>query len=69
MRNPERINRMTELINKIWHKYPDMRFWQIINILEFPEELRGKDLFYVEDDVWEEIFKNTLKKIEEGDVR
>lgn len=69
MRNPERINRMTELINKIWHKYPDMRFWQIINILEFPEELRGKDLFYVEDDVWEEIFKNTLKKIEEGEVR
>lgn len=69
MRNPERIDRMTELINRIWHKYPDMRFWQIINILEFPEELRGKDLFYVEDDVWEEIFKNTLKKIEEGEVR
>lgn len=69
MRDPKRIDKMTELINKIWHLYPDMRFWQIINILEFPEELRGKDLFYVEDDVWEEIFKNTLKKIEEGDVR
>lgn len=66
MRNPERINRMTELINKIWHKFPDMRFWQIINILEFPEELRGNDLFYVEDDIWEDIFKNTLKKIEES---
>lgn len=66
MRNPERIDKLTELINRIWHHYPDLRFWQIINILKFPKELIGKDLFYVEDDVWETIFQNTLDKIEGG---
>lgn len=60
MRNPERIDRITKLINELWHKYPDFRFWQIINFLKFPDELIGKDLFYVEDDVWESIFENTL---------
>lgn len=30
MRNPDRIDRMTELLRQTWHKYPDMRLGQLV---------------------------------------
>jgi len=34
MRPVERIDEITELINKIWHKIPDLRYMQLIYILQ-----------------------------------
>ncbi|MBP1080780.1 hypothetical protein ACFFJQ_14320 [Bacillus capparidis] len=34
MREKERINRILTLIEKLWVKYPDMRFFQIVSWLE-----------------------------------
>lgn len=48
MRNPERIDQITGLLNELWHKYPDMRFWQLLlNITWSDKEI---DLWYLEDD-------------------
>ena len=33
-REPERINRILSLIQTIWTKYPDLRFFQLVSWLE-----------------------------------
>lgn len=47
MRNPERIDEITAKLNEIWHKYPDMRFWQLL--LNISWGFKG-DAFFMEDD-------------------
>ena len=45
MRDPNRIDEYLKELGKIWHKYPDLRFSQmILNVLH--EEFRG---YYMED--------------------
>ena len=34
MRNPERIKETLSIINSIWHKYPDVRFNQLLYWLQ-----------------------------------
>ena len=34
MRNPERIKLVLDLIGKIWETYPDMRFNQLLSLLQ-----------------------------------
>jgi hypothetical protein len=58
-RDPERIDRILTEIGKIWKKYPDVRFYQLLSWFE--TEYSKKDKFYVEDKVLEdgvENFKN-----------
>jgi uncharacterized protein YihD (DUF1040 family) len=63
MRDPERIDRMIELIRGIWHTQPDTRLTQLImNALNM-----NSDPYYVEDDLLEERLKHyeeTLKLME-----
>lgn len=47
MRDPKRIDEITTKLNEIWHKYPDMRFWQLL--LNIPWDFKG-DAFFMEDD-------------------
>ena len=58
MRNPKRIDEITELINCAWKQYPDFRFWQIINYMFnfVPENKKETDPFFWEEDIWKEIF-------------
>lgn len=35
MRDPKRIKRMLSLIGELWKKKPDMRFFQLINWIEY----------------------------------
>ena len=63
MRNPTRIDEVTQLLNEVWHKYPDLRFWQLLGIIPMYKVWKGDDLFYVEDDKTAEALK---KMIEEG---
>lgn len=61
MRDVNRIQPFCDEFAKLWEKYPDLRFGQIMcnagNILfNF-----GKDIFYMEDDELLEVFKELLK--------
>ncbi len=50
MRDPERIERIQSLIDKIWKKMPDLRLTQLImNALGM-----SRDPYHVEDDVLEQ---------------
>ena len=49
MRDPKRINKILELIKKIWEKNPDLRLCQLIGNIGncFP----SGDLYHIEDDL------------------
>ena len=65
MRDKNRIKIILGKLEELWMRFPDMRFWQVIQILEIPKDKEGTDPFFWEDDLWEKIFNDTLKK-EEG---
>lgn len=85
MRDPKRIQRILDLLFKIWEQQPDVRFNQLVQILQstysnthnhfgkkrvyekdgtmtYPSEY--VDLFYLEDDDWEQFLNNYWSKIE-----
>ena len=45
MRDPKRIDPILEQLRKLWLKYPDYRFWQVLRILG-----DTRDNFHDEDD-------------------
>ena len=47
MRDKKRIKRILKRIEKIWNKYPDLRFFQLI---EAPYEPIAENPFYIEDE-------------------
>ena len=51
-RDPERIDRILTEFGKVWKKYPDLRFYQILQLFE--RDYAKKDKFYIEDEVLEE---------------
>jgi hypothetical protein len=46
-RDPARIDEILADLGKIWKKYPDFRFYQLLNLFEM--EYAKRDKFYVED--------------------
>ena len=57
MRDPARIDRMLELIRKVWYDEPDLRLTQLIM-----NELRmNSDPYYVEDETLEDALKAYCK--------
>jgi hypothetical protein len=63
MRDINRIDPIVEKIGKFWKTRPDYRFWQIINVLhdELVKVESNRDIFFTEDDKWEEALDNLLK--------
>jgi uncharacterized protein YihD (DUF1040 family) len=58
MRDPNRIDRICELLKKEWHKYPDLRLMQLlINAAKTRDEPK---LFHMEDEEIEEKLKNEM---------
>ena len=50
MRDVKRIDEFTQKLNEVWHKYPDLRFWQLLSAIPMADVVgAGRDLFYVED--------------------
>lgn len=49
MRDKSRIKPFLEQVEKLWLKYPDYRFGQLIYLLS--DEL-GRDIFFPEEDEW-----------------
>ena len=57
MRDPERIDRVCDLLREVWKQVPDWRLGQLLF------NLTGRyDMFYVEDNVIEEELKLNLEK-------
>lgn len=64
MRNSNRIKVVNNLIEALWLKYPDMRYFQLMDSIKAEHNVLNNknpstDMFYVEDDSFEE----TLYKI------
>lgn len=62
MREPERIDRMLDLVRELWKRYPDLRFNQLMDSLtrEFRQENDDADLFYLEDDLFEKFLQTKI---------
>ncbi len=58
MRNPERIDRILKLVEKVWKKYPDLRLCQLIGNCFGPG-----DNYQREDDTLEKQLKITYKEV------
>lgn len=52
-RDPNRIDRMMELLREAWHLQPDFRLTQLVMVVtDKPED--GGAVFYMEDDTMEQ---------------
>lgn len=60
MRNPQRIDRIVELLRRRWKQTPDWRLGQLI------VNVTGRsDPFYIEDDTIEELLRPELRSTDE----
>lgn len=55
MRDPKRIDEFCEILKKVWHKVPDWRFGQLIEVLK--RAIQKTDIFYIEDDTMLDLLK------------
>lgn len=62
MRDPKRIDEVTQLLNEVWHKYPDLRFWQLLGAIPMHKVTDTQDLFYVEDGKTAEALEKMLNE-------
>ena len=62
MRDPKRIDEVTQLLNEVWHKYPDFRFWQLLSAIPMYKVTDAQDLFYVEDGKTAEALQKMLNE-------
>lgn len=60
MRDINRIDRITEKINKLWKKYPDQRLGQLLS--NYTRLAQG-DIFYPEDDLIEMDIDNAISPL------
>lgn len=63
MRNPDRIDKVLEVLGACWKKYPDWRLGQLFCNLQ---RATGTDLFYLEDNKMIELLNEYF---EMGDER
>ena len=63
MRDINRIDAITDRLNKIWKQYPDWRFFQFLCNIGF--DFRH-DWFYFEDDKLIEVLDKVEEQIEQG---
>ena len=57
MRDPNRIHNVLMELEKLWVRYPDWRFMQLINNLQATQ---GNDMFYIEDDKFINIIEDKI---------
>ena len=64
MRDPDRIDRLTTKLFRLWRTAPDQRLFQLIqNALEDVYHVRKKDYFYTEDEDVEFAIDEALRKL------
>ena len=57
MRNPNRIDEITEALREYWKQYPDLRLGQLIYNLN---KSGNRDVFFPEDDKWLKWIKESM---------
>ena len=57
MRDPNRIHNVLMEFERLWIRYPDWRFMQLINNLQATQ---GNDMFYIEDDDFINIIEDKI---------
>lgn len=60
MRNPNRINPIIEQLRALWLANPDLRFGQLVSLVETKVNASGQDFFNAEDDKTKEVLENLL---------
>ena len=64
MRDEKRIERMIEKLQKVWKANPDWRLCQLVfNIANNTETMRSRDIFHVEDDIFEITLNRYIDKL------
>jgi len=63
MRDPNRIDRVTETLRRVWHLVPDWRMGQLL--CNIARDGGSWDSFYLEDDKLEDIALSWLAKTED----
>lgn len=64
MRDPNRIDRILNLISLIWHEYPDLRLGQLLaNFAQFTS-----DPYYYEDDIVEKRLSENIERIKNANI-
>ncbi len=53
MRDPDRIDKVTELLREAWHLHPDFRLTQLVMVVSDKPQDAGA-LWHVEDDTMEQ---------------
>ena len=62
MRNPKRIAPFLKKFQKVWKKNPDLRFGQLVSILHLGHKYNNGDIFYLEDEHFEESLDKRLER-------
>ncbi|MFW9970956.1 MAG: hypothetical protein ACFFDF_12230 [Candidatus Odinarchaeota archaeon] len=62
MRDPARIKRICELLEKAWINKPDQRFGQFLINFVYDRFENDKKVFYTEDEVIEQRLKEFLER-------
>ena len=64
MRDEKRIERMIEKLHKVWKANPDWRLCQLVfNIAVNTQTMKGRDVFYVEDNIFEITLNRYVDKL------
>lgn len=67
MRDPQRIPKVMDGIQKIWEARPDLRFGQIFYLLQskynelYPGAVQPQ-IFFIEDDKWQKVIESILEE-------
>lgn len=63
MREQSRVPRIMSKLTMIWQLHPDLRFGQLIALVDSRMgELTNTDSFYIEDDAWERLFEEMFEE-------
>ena len=54
MRDPNRIDKLTRLLKRVWRKYPDVRLKQLLDFIFYHKSEKGEniDMIHTEDEEW-----------------
>ena len=66
MRDPKRIPRILGKLQRLWEKYPDQRFGQLLEnyLIGCPRTGGLGCIHHIEDDKWEEGLDNIFPEVE-----
>ena len=62
MRDSNRIHVLLSAFERLWNKFPDMRLFQLINLIWDNTTEGNRDPFFIEDDKWLAAIEKTIEK-------